>query len=101
MADLDVQPKKKSGSLLPWILLGLGVLALIFFLVRGRDDNAADDDAVTTDTTTSSVTTTTNEARDDWNDVDFNAPAVAYDEVTDKNINVRGNDNYGIYGIGE
>jgi outer membrane protein OmpA-like peptidoglycan-associated protein len=101
MADLDVQPKKKGGSLLPWILLGLGVLALLFFLARGCNDNTADDDAVTTDTTTSSVTTTTNEARDDWNDVDFNAPAVAYDEVTDKNINVRGNDNYGIYGIGE
>ena len=100
MADLDVQPKKKGSSLLPWILLGLGVLALLFFLARGCNDNTADDAAVTTDSATSSVTTT-NEARDNWSDVDFNAPAVAYDEVTDKNINVRGNENYGIYGLGE
>jgi outer membrane protein OmpA-like peptidoglycan-associated protein len=42
-----------------------------------------------------------NRTGDDWNDVDFNAPAVTYDEVSDKNINVRGNNNYGIYGVGE
>ena len=36
MAELDVQPKKKS--ILPWILIGLVVLALIaFFLLRETD----------------------------------------------------------------
>ncbi|MBA2499769.1 MAG: hypothetical protein H0V30_08600 [Chitinophagaceae bacterium] len=36
MAELDVQPKKKS--VLPWILVGLIVLALIaFFLLRNTD----------------------------------------------------------------
>jgi len=98
-------PKKQKGSILPWILLALGVLALLYFLMRGRDDN--DPDATAATTTTDSVSTTTaNTAsgaqnEDNWGSVDFNAPAVKYDEVTDKNINVRGNNNYGIYGIGE
>ncbi len=36
MAELDVQPKKKS--VLPWVLVGLIVLALIaFFLLRNTD----------------------------------------------------------------
>ena len=33
MADLNVQPKKKS--ILPWILLIAGVIALLFFFGRG------------------------------------------------------------------
>lgn len=102
MADLDVQPKKKSGSLLPWILLGLGVLALIIFLVRRNGDNDVNDAAVTTtDSATGMMNNTVDKVQNWWNDIDFNAPAVAYDEITDKNINVRGNDNYGIYGVGE
>jgi hypothetical protein len=36
MAELNVQPKKKS--ILPWVLVGLIVLALIaFFLLRNTD----------------------------------------------------------------
>ena len=101
MADLDVQPKKK-GSILPWILLGLGLIALLFFLARGCNDRDGDDDAATrVDTSSNNAATTMNRTGDDWNDVDFNAPAVTYDEVSDKNINVRGNNNYGIYGVGE
>lgn len=96
MAELDVQPKKKS-SILPWILLALGVIALIWFLTRDKDsDTARNSDETTTNTSTNSYA-----ANSDWNDVDFDAPAVQYDEVTDKNIHVRGNDNYAIYGLGE
>ena len=107
MADLDVQPKKRRGSILPWILLALGAIALIYFLTRNRSDNDRDDAAVTTTTdSTSTTTTSANTAMgardgDNWNDVDFNAPAAHYDEVTNKDIDVRGNNNYGIYGIGE
>ncbi len=37
-----------------------------------------------------------------WADIDFiGAPAVKYDEITDRDIDVRGNDQYGIYGLGE
>ncbi|HEY0040013.1 MAG TPA: OmpA family protein, partial [Flavisolibacter sp.] len=61
--------------------------------------------ATTTDTTNTTPTTNTstsnNAARADWSGIDFNAPAANYEEVTDRNINVRGNENYGIYGVGE
>lgn len=95
MAELNVQPKK-AASILPWILLLLGLAALIWFLTRRHDDKET---ASTTATTQSS--TSSNTAAADWNGVDFNAPAATYDEITDKNINVRGNDRYGIYGLGE
>jgi len=36
-----------------------------------------------------------------WGNIDFNAPMAAYDEITDKNISVRGSENYAIYGLGE
>lgn len=99
MADLNVQPKKQT-SILPWILLLLGVAALIWFLTRDKDDTVATD--TNTDTTrTTNMSTSSNAAVADWDGVDFNAPAIKYDEVTDRNINVRGNDSYGIYGMDE
>lgn len=97
MAELDVQPKKKS-SILPWILLALGVIALIWFLTRDKDNNETAQNANETTTNTS---TNSYAANDGWNDVDFNTPSIRYDEVTGDNINVRGNDNYTIYGLGE
>jgi hypothetical protein len=55
MADLNVQPKKNNKSILPWILLALGIIALIIFLARGcNDDNTISDPDNTTDTTTQS-----------------------------------------------
>lgn len=103
MADLDVQPKKRSGSVLPWILLALGIIALLIYLVRRN--NAGDAVATTTDSATTTVSNaannTANAVRDWWDRVDFGAPAARYDEVTDKNIDVRGNDQYGIYGMNE
>jgi outer membrane protein OmpA-like peptidoglycan-associated protein len=104
MADLDVQPKKKS-SILPWVLLGLGVLALLIFLARGCNNDDANNVAATTDSATSTVSNTADNTagaiRDWWDDVDFNAPAAKYDEVTNKDIDVRGNDRYGIYSVNE
>jgi outer membrane protein OmpA-like peptidoglycan-associated protein len=97
MADLNVQPKKKS--MLPWILLILGLLALLFFLLRGCGDK--DNDAVATTDTVSAAPGNTAAASGSWDDVDFNAPAATYPEITDTNITVRGNTNYGIYGLGE
>src|SRR5215210_7426653 len=89
MAELNVQPKK-STSILPWILLLLGIAALIWFLTRKKDDTTA---AATTNSATATTTdsgnnqsTSDNTASADWNSVDFNAPAVNYDEVTDRNI---------------
>lgn len=99
MAEIDVQPKKKpSGSFLPWLLLGLGVVALLVFLFRKNDrDEYANRD---TNTTTYS-NTTTNAAADDWSAIDWNAPAARYDEITNRDVDVRGGDDYAIYGLGE
>lgn len=107
MAELNVQPKQKK-SWLPWLLLILGLIALTFFLMRGRNNdegNAAGTDSTSASTNTNKSTGTTGDATgatgQAWGDVDLNAPAAAFDEITDKNINIRGNDNYGIYGLGE
>lgn len=106
MADLNVQPKQKK-SWLPWLLLALGLIALIIFLMRGcnNDEGTTSDTDTTTSASTGNSTGTTADATgargQAWGYVDFDAPAVAYDEVTDNNINIRGNNNYGIYGLGE
>ncbi len=43
----------------------------------------------------------TPKAENAWDRVDWNSPALKYDEVKSKDVNVRGNDQYGIYGLGE
>lgn len=100
MAEIDVQPKKHSGSILPWVLAALGVIALLFFLLRNKDDDHKDVVATTNDST-SYNNTSSNAAADGWSAVNWNAPAVRYEEVTNKDIEVRGDDRYGIYGLGE
>lgn len=99
MAELNVQPKKGT-NILAWLLLLAGIAALIWFLVnRNKDDKEVA--ATDTTTTTSQSTSTNNAAATNWDGIDMNAPALNYDEITDKNISVRGSDAYGIYGIGE
>lgn len=100
MADLHVQPKQKK-SILPWLLLALGIIAALFFLLRGCNNDK--DVVAPTDSSTVSTAPATNTGTNgsSWGNVDFNAPSVAYDEITDKNINVRGNNSFGIYGLGE
>lgn len=103
MADLSVQPKQKKPWV-PWLLLILGIIALLFFLLRGcNNDNG---EATGTDSTSAAAgtgagNTATASPSGSWNEVDFNAPNASYEEITDKNITVRGNDNYGIYSLGE
>ena len=94
----------------------LGVAALIWFLTRDKDGKDAADASTTgveeTTTATDAAAGTTGAAAGaagaavansttNWDGIDFNAPAVNYEEITDKNINVRGNEGYGIYGLGE
>ncbi|QHL86011.1 OmpA family protein [Nibribacter ruber] len=101
MADLDVQPKSSKPWWL-WLLLALLGIALLFFLLRGCD---REDEVETTTTTTESTTATTTDSDmdtdDDWNSLDLNAPVAAYDEITDKDIEVRGNDDYAVYTMDE
>ena len=99
MADLDGQPKKQT-SWIPWLIGALLLLALLAFLLRSCNSNKTA--AGTTDSTNrgGDVVAATTPASD-WSDIDRNAPAAAYDEITNKDIEVRGNNNYGIYSLGE
>ncbi|PSR53856.1 OmpA family protein [Adhaeribacter arboris] len=100
MAELNVQPKSKRPWWL-WLLLALLALALLFFLLRGcnRDQATAPTDTGAAADSTAMAGDTTSEF--DWNTVDFGAPAATYDEITDADINVRGNDDYAIYSLDE
>ena len=93
MAELDVQPKKKSPIV--WIILVLIALALLFFLMRGCNETKTNGlkDTVAQDTLAKTVA--------DWNQVDFNAPDTTYEEVNDTGIVIRSTAKYTIYGIGE
>ncbi|MES2456191.1 MAG: OmpA family protein [Bacteroidota bacterium] len=93
MADIDVQPKKKSPVL--WIILFIVILALLFFLLRGCNNNNPTQTSEADSTNVLATTVT------DWDSIDFDAPATSYEEVTDQGIEVRGNDKYSIYGLGE
>ncbi|MDQ4139702.1 MAG: OmpA family protein [Bacteroidota bacterium] len=100
MAELNVQPKSKRPVWI-WILLALLALALLFFLLRGcnRNENTTTPDAgMTTDTTAMSRDTN---SEFDWNSIDFGAPAATFEEITDADITVRGDENYAIYSVDE
>jgi outer membrane protein OmpA-like peptidoglycan-associated protein len=109
MAELDVQPKRKSPWLL-WLVLALVLAAILFFLLRGcnKDDGQG---AATTQTTTDSGAAATGDpgangavtgvTTPTWDSINFNAPAANYEEITNRDISIRGNDNYAIYSIGE
>lgn len=110
MADLDVQPKSSRPWWL-WLLLALVALALLFFLLRGCDDTRDEVDNATTETTAAAsdagdavagaAATGAAAVSDAWDDINLDAPAVAYDEITDKDIDVRGNEDYAVYSVEE
>lgn len=103
MAELNVQPKKNNSWWI-WILLLLILLALLFFFLKGCNNKTA-----TTGTNTDSTASNSSDATKaiaattpaDSNQIDFNSPKAKYEEITDTSINVHGNNNYSIYGLGE
>lgn len=100
MAELNVQPKSKRPWWL-WLLLALLALALLFFLLRGcnRDETTAPADTGAAADSTAMNSGAGNDQ--DWTGIDFGAPAATYEEITDADINVRGNDEYAIYSVDE
>ncbi|WP_462266740.1 OmpA family protein [Mucilaginibacter sp.] len=105
MAELDVRPKRSNPWWL-WLLLALVALAILFFLFKGCNTKKG---AVSTTDSTSTVTTDSSASgkpaiaatEPDWNNVDFNSPKSADQDVTDPDIAVSGNDKYTIYTLGE
>lgn len=99
MAELNVQPKRSSPWWL-WVLIILVAIAILIFLFRGSNTTtgygAADSTASSADTGIVAATTSPN-----WNTVDFNAPEASYEEIKDRDIVVRGNEDYSIYILGE
>jgi outer membrane protein OmpA-like peptidoglycan-associated protein len=101
MAHLEVEPKKSTPWL--WILVGLVALAILFFLFKGcggeKAETTADTSATTTlDTNGGTVVAAT---QPDWSKVDMNAPETPDADITDKDVTVRGNNDYTIYSLGE
>jgi len=105
MAELNVQPKRSSNWWI-WLLLAVVAIALVIFLSRGcnSDENAAGTTS-TTDSSESgaiaSTTTTSDSTTGQGDAIDFNSPRVSYEEITDADIDVRGNNSYAIYSLGE
>lgn len=93
MADLNVQPKQRKPWW-PWLLLVLGIIALIFFLMRGCNNDKDQEGA--TDTT--SAATLPLRVQPGVTLI-INAPVANYEEIADKNISVRGNNKYAVYGL--
>lgn len=102
MAELNVQPKSGRPWWL-WLLLALLALALIFFLIKGCNRDTATETTDMGNSIDSMATTATNGAANalDWDAVDFGAPAATFDEITDSDITIRGNDEYAIYSVDE
>ncbi|MES2062067.1 MAG: OmpA family protein [Bacteroidota bacterium] len=103
MAQLDVQPKRKSPVFI-WLIFAVLAIATAVLLYRGCNRSAplrvATSDTLAKDTVRadSNVIVTT---QPDWNAIDFNIPKTSYDEVTDTAIIVKGNAQYTIYSLGE
>ena len=104
MAELKVEPKKKMSPL-PWLLLTLAILAVVFFVTR--NNNKDDDEIATTDSTTSApgaigaAAPADSTQRDAWADVDLKGTSQSYEEISNKNVDVRGNNDYAVYELGE
>lgn len=113
MADLNVEPKQNRPWWI-WLLLGLLALLAIIFLLRGCDDENDVDRTMDTDTTTATTAGATTGGTTggmdtdrrmttdaDWNTIDRNAPVATYQEITDRDVTVRGNEDYAIYSLDE
>lgn len=95
MADLDVQPKRSS---LWWLWLLLLVIAIVVVVLLAKNRNTKSTTIVTTDSTTTKTVAVT---QPDWNSVDMNTAKTADADITDAAIEVRGNEHYTIYTLGE
>jgi outer membrane protein OmpA-like peptidoglycan-associated protein len=103
MAELKVQPKKGSSWIL-WLLLLLGIIAVVYFLTRNNDTDPATN-TIGSNADSVAVNPPDNaqaETRDEgWAAIDWNASRLSADEIKTKDVEVRGNEMYGIYSLNE
>jgi outer membrane protein OmpA-like peptidoglycan-associated protein len=97
VADINVEPKRHVAIIL-WLLAGISFIAVLFFLTHRLNEQGLDTTATTSTAITSKAGFATNA---NWNNVDINAPAVNYNEITNSDIIVRGINDYTIYSIKE
>jgi outer membrane protein OmpA-like peptidoglycan-associated protein len=95
MADLDVQPKRSSPWWL-WLLVLLIAIVVLLFILKGCKSKP-----VAIGTTDSTMTKTVAVTQPDWTAVDFNAAKSSDADITDTAIEVRGNNHYTLYSLGE
>ncbi len=100
MAELRVEPKKKT-SFFPWLLLAMGLIALVVFLSRRSPEGTTLAEEPVASTTPDK--TVPSGASDDagWKSINRNAPGLAYGEIKTDRIKVSGTENYAVYDLGE
>lgn len=115
MAELNVQPKKKSP--IGWIILIIIIaLIILFFIFRRSNSENNRMNNTATDTTgmtnnkdtnhvtaadTNNNTNNTVAATSGWEGIDYSAPTENYSEITDNDIEIRNNNKYAVYSLGE
>lgn len=115
MAELNVQPKKKSP--IGWIvIIIIIVLIILYFIFRGSNSGNNRMNSTATDTTgmtnnkdtnhgtandTNHTANNTVAATSGWEGINYSAPTQNYSEITDKDIEVRNDNKYAVYSLGE
>lgn len=92
MADRNVVPKKRRSIIL-WILTGISLIVVLFFLTRRPYNEELTIAAITS--------TSSHAAKYKWNRINFNAPAANYNEITSRQVVVKETNNYAIYSLQE
>jgi outer membrane protein OmpA-like peptidoglycan-associated protein len=97
MAHLEVEPKPARPWWV-WLLTIIILIALAMFLLRKCDAERSDAErAKKADSLNAPIAAT----GPDWKTVDFNSAAVTDADITDSDIEARGNGTYTIYTLGE
>lgn len=101
MADLHDQSYGKS-SISTYFILPVILLAILYLLAKGCTDTIPGEDSTQNNHAPANMPQHSEDASGaGWNKINFNAPVANYEEIGDKNITVRGNEEFGIYGLGE
>lgn len=98
MAQLDVQSKKNSSWWI-WVLLTIFALVVLFYFVRGCGQDVSNPNLSGGD---SAVVRNASSAESvNWDQIPFNSPQMQFDEIRDRDIEIRGNKDFAIYSLNE